>query len=73
MSIQDSGLTAEPPSTDAPEDHRLFRRDEFWRALPGYADVSAETFNSRSLAAVGCLPTKYLFFSITSRLAPQYS
>jgi lysine 2,3-aminomutase len=46
MSIQDSGLTAEPPSTDAPEDHRLFRRDEFWRALPGYADVSAETFNS---------------------------
>ena len=46
MSIQGPGLTTEPPCTEAPEDHRLFRRDEFWRALPGYADVPAETFDS---------------------------
>ncbi|MEE2753271.1 MAG: KamA family radical SAM protein [Candidatus Latescibacterota bacterium] len=41
-----SGATKEPPCTECPEDHRLFRRDEFWRALPGYADVSSETFSS---------------------------
>jgi len=46
MRFQDPGLTSEPPCTEAPEDHRLFRRDEFWRALPGYADVPAETFDS---------------------------
>lgn len=46
MSIQDPGLTTEPPCTEAPEDHRLFRRDEFWRALPGYANVPPETFDS---------------------------
>ncbi|HAA75599.1 TPA: KamA family radical SAM protein [Candidatus Latescibacteria bacterium] len=48
MSLQDSSVTAEPPCTEAPEDHRSFRRDEYWRALPGYADVDAETFHSHT-------------------------
>jgi lysine 2,3-aminomutase len=46
MSLQESGLAPEPPCTEAPEDHRIFRRDEYWRTLPGYADVSAEEFQS---------------------------
>jgi lysine 2,3-aminomutase len=48
MSMQDPGVAAEPPCTEAPEDHRLFRRDAFWRALPGYSDVDAETFHSHT-------------------------
>ena len=48
MSLQGSSVTAEPPCTEAPEDHRSFRRDDYWRALPGYADVDAETFHSHT-------------------------
>ena len=36
MSIQNPGVATDPPCTEPLEDHRLFRRDEFWRALPGY-------------------------------------
>ncbi len=48
MSIQNPGVATDPPCTEPLEDHRLFRRDEFWRALPGYADISAETFHSHT-------------------------
>ena len=45
MSNQD---LIEPPCTEAPEDHRTFRRDEFWRAVPGYSDIDAETFHTHT-------------------------
>ena len=48
MSLQDPSSTSEPPCTEAPEDHRSFRHDTFWQAIPGYADVDAETFHSHT-------------------------
>ena len=39
---------AEPPCTDWVADHRTFRRDEYWRDLPGFSDVDAETFHTHT-------------------------
>jgi len=39
---------ADPPCTNEVADHRTFRRDEYWRALPGFADVDAETFHTHT-------------------------
>lgn len=36
----------EPPSSGQAADHRDFRRDEFWRGIPGYRQVSREEFQT---------------------------
>ena len=46
--MQGPGVASEPPCTEASEDHRSFRRDEYWRVLSGYADVTAETFHTHT-------------------------
>jgi lysine 2,3-aminomutase len=48
MSVQELGVSIAPQCAEPPEAHRVFRRDEFWRAIPGYAEVDAETFNSHT-------------------------
>ena len=37
-----------PPVDSASLMHRDLRRDEFWRAIPGYRDVDAGTFHSHT-------------------------
>ncbi|MCH2665416.1 KamA family radical SAM protein, partial [bacterium] len=48
MSVQELGVSIAPQCAEPAVAHRVFRRDEFWRAIPGYAEVDAETFNSHT-------------------------
>ncbi len=40
--------SGEPPSRGSATEHRHFRRDEFWRGVPAYREVSREEFQSHT-------------------------
>ncbi len=47
--VVDDCRTVEPVSVDL--EHRNLRRDEFWRAVPAYAQIDAELFGSHTFQA----------------------
>ncbi len=48
MQITEEERLADPPCMEAGADHRTFRRDEFWRGLPGFSDVDSDTFHTHT-------------------------
>jgi lysine 2,3-aminomutase len=44
--VSESLKHLKPPVDALALSHRVFMRDEFWRGIPGYRDVDAETFHS---------------------------
>lgn len=48
MSVIEGDQTTEPPCAGEMVDHTVFRCDPFWQQVPGFTDVSEETFASHT-------------------------